>query len=275
MQLLLSISTLSLELPRALQPRPEARLGQQAAVLVHPVQRREVWSGAPWCTRVLKLPQSPIPTHAATPPPSSSPTTPAMAGPAPPSIAGRDVIDAAVGDAATGPTRPGWYSQPCFMGIGATWFQAGVGEARKGAWGRGAGHATSPDVEQCTPPPRPPDEAGRGPVLGSMVYGSVYAPLADKDAVASKCGEEAGGRGVAAQSHPTPTLPPHHPPFALPRKFADSKALTEAVREALFESITADARLGARVHALGPAAISAAMLGRCGVGGGILGLGVR
>ena len=77
------------------------------------------------------------------------------------------------------------------------------------------------------------DEAGRGPVLGSMVYGAALAPLADKDALA-------GGR------------------------FADSKVLTEAAREAAHAALVADPRLAWRVAALSGAAISAGMLGRGG-----------
>jgi ribonuclease H2 subunit A len=66
-----------------------------------------------------------------------------------------------------------------------------------------------------------------------MVYGAALAPLADKDALA-------GGR------------------------FADSKVLTEAAREAAHSALLADARLAWRVSALSGRAISAAMLGRGG-----------
>ncbi len=66
-----------------------------------------------------------------------------------------------------------------------------------------------------------------------MVYGAAIAPLADKDALA-------GGR------------------------FADSKMLTEAAREAAWAALMGDPRLAWRVSALSGAAISAAMLGRGG-----------
>ena len=64
-----------------------------------------------------------------------------------------------------------------------------------------------------------------------MVYAAAFAPAADADAVARM-------------------------------SFADSKALTEAVRDALFADIAACARLASRVESLSAAAISGAMLGR-------------
>lgn len=69
---------------------------------------------------------------------------------------------------------PDWASEPCIMGI---------------------------------------DEAGRGPVLGPMVYGCLYCSASYQETLA--------------------TL-----------KFADSKTLKEEKREELFESLKADASLG-------------------------------
>ncbi|KAJ1974088.1 hypothetical protein H4R35_003782 [Dimargaris xerosporica] len=78
------------------------------------------------------------------------------------------------------------------------------------------------------------DEAGRGPVLGPMVYGICYCPLEAKDTVA-----RAG--------------------------FDDSKALTEAKRDQLFDDLQTEAlchTVGWAVTALSPQDISSAMLRR-------------
>lgn len=63
-----------------------------------------------------------------------------------------------------------------------------------------------------------------------MVYGAAFAPLADKEAVASMA-------------------------------FADSKALTEAARDRLLADIRAADRVGWRLETLSAASISGAMLG--------------
>lgn len=76
------------------------------------------------------------------------------------------------------------------------------------------------------------DEAGRGPVLGPMVYGTCFSPLTIKKEV-----EEIG--------------------------FADSKTLTEEQREDLFKKIAdASDRIGWIVDVLSPNFISNAMLRR-------------
>lgn len=75
------------------------------------------------------------------------------------------------------------------------------------------------------------DEAGRGPVLGPMVYGCLYCPLSYQDNLA--------------------TL-----------KFADSKTLKEEKREELFENIKADASIGWEVDVIDPRELSAKMLKR-------------
>ncbi|KAI8469527.1 MAG: ribonuclease H-like domain-containing protein [Monoraphidium minutum] len=87
------------------------------------------------------------------------------------------------------------------------------------------------------------DEAGRGPVLGPMVYACVVAPLSYKEELAKKA-------------------------------YADSKTLTEAQRESLFaqvasderlvyrHDVASDERLVYRHDVLGAALISAQMLGR-------------
>ncbi|KAK3233442.1 hypothetical protein CYMTET_56262 [Cymbomonas tetramitiformis] len=73
------------------------------------------------------------------------------------------------------------------------------------------------------------DEAGRGPVLGDMVYGSAFCRVADKEYLAQQ-------------------------------KYADSKTLTEDKRERLFELLKADDKMGWNVDVITPATLSAKML---------------
>lgn len=74
------------------------------------------------------------------------------------------------------------------------------------------------------------DEAGRGPVLGPMVYGAAWAPVEDKDAALA---------GVD-----------------------DSKKLAEGERDRLFEVLERAPRVGFRVESLSASHISRAMLGK-------------
>ncbi len=74
------------------------------------------------------------------------------------------------------------------------------------------------------------DEAGRGPVLGPMVYGAAWAPLEDKDSAL---------QGVD-----------------------DSKKLAEGERDRLFEVLERAPRVGFRVESLSASHISRAMLGK-------------
>ena len=104
-----------------------------------------------------------------------------------------------------------------------------VGE--RGGGRRAARSDARPDQSKCSLSLPPTDEAGRGPVLGPMVYASALAPASDEAAVARM-------------------------------SFADSKALTETIREALFIDILAHPRLSHRVESLSAPSISAAMLGR-------------
>ncbi|KAI5440068.1 Cleavage stimulation factor subunit 50 [Lathyrus oleraceus] len=85
---------------------------------------------------------------------------------------------------------PEWASEPCIMGI---------------------------------------DEAGRGPVLGPMVYGCLYCPLSYKKTLA--------------------TL-----------SFADSKTLKEEKREELFEALKGNDSIGWAVDVIDPKELSAKML---------------
>ncbi|KAK1409707.1 hypothetical protein QVD17_36236 [Tagetes erecta] len=73
------------------------------------------------------------------------------------------------------------------------------------------------------------DEAGRGPVLGPMVYGCLYCPISYKKTLS--------------------TL-----------EFADSKTLKEEKREELFESLKTDATIGWAVDVIDPRVLSAKML---------------
>ncbi|KAJ1967434.1 hypothetical protein IWQ62_001865 [Dispira parvispora] len=79
------------------------------------------------------------------------------------------------------------------------------------------------------------DEAGRGPVLGPMVYGICYCPVAERERVASL-------------------------------GFADSKALTETQRDQLFDRLNQSdqgkASVGWAVRVLSPQDLSQAMLRR-------------
>ncbi|KAF3321799.1 ribonuclease H2 subunit A isoform X1 [Carex littledalei] len=87
---------------------------------------------------------------------------------------------------------PQWASEPCIMGI---------------------------------------DEAGRGPVLGPMVYGCLYCALSYQKTLASL-------------------------------NFADSKTLKEEKREELFENLKSDPSLGWEVDIIDPRDLSAKMLQR-------------
>lgn len=76
------------------------------------------------------------------------------------------------------------------------------------------------------------DEAGRGPVLGPMVYGICFSPVADKQQFTDL-------------------------------KFADSKTLSEEQRESIFEKMNESLHmLGWIVEILSPAYISSSMLQR-------------
>lgn len=88
--------------------------------------------------------------------------------------------------------KPAWYSQPCLLGV---------------------------------------DEAGRGPVLGPMVYGAAFCALSNAPALAKAA-------------------------------YADSKTLTEEKREALFEQLQRDPQMGWMTDTISAAELSAKMLRR-------------
>lgn len=75
------------------------------------------------------------------------------------------------------------------------------------------------------------DEAGRGPVLGPMVYGCAYCTASDLPRIAKL-------------------------------EFADSKTLNEAKREEFYKKICEDERMGWAVDAIQPEDLSAQMLSR-------------
>ena len=75
------------------------------------------------------------------------------------------------------------------------------------------------------------DEAGRGPVLGAMTFGTCYWSIADDDAI------------EASQ-----------------KEIDDSKQLTDEKRSKLFDRIAADERMGWAVEVVSAARISAEML---------------
>ncbi|PIA28207.1 hypothetical protein AQUCO_07200093v1 [Aquilegia coerulea] len=95
-----------------------------------------------------------------------------------------------MGSEAAPPSLPEWTSEPCMMGI---------------------------------------DEAGRGPVLGPMVYGCLYCSISYKDTLSSL-------------------------------KFADSKTLKEEKREELFENLKSNVSIGWAVDIIDPRELSAKML---------------
>ncbi|KAJ3671366.1 hypothetical protein LUZ60_007445 [Juncus effusus] len=75
------------------------------------------------------------------------------------------------------------------------------------------------------------DEAGRGPVLGPMVYGCLYCAISYQKTLASL-------------------------------SFADSKTLKEEKREELFENLKSDPSIGWEVDVIDPRELSAQMLKR-------------
>ena len=75
------------------------------------------------------------------------------------------------------------------------------------------------------------DEAGRGPVLGPLVYGAAFCAVSNAAALAKAA-------------------------------YADSKTLTEEKREVLFEKLKADGAMGWMVDSISAAELSAKMLRR-------------
>jgi hypothetical protein len=76
------------------------------------------------------------------------------------------------------------------------------------------------------------DEAGRGPVLGPMVYGAAFCAVSNKERLAKAA-------------------------------YADSKTLTEEKRESLFAQLKADATMGWVVDSISAHALSTKMLRKC------------
>lgn len=107
------------------------------------------------------------------------------------------------------------------------------------------------------------DEAGRGPVLGPMVYAAAFCEASDEAAMRDMC--------AILTHHASRCRPIHctsgvlaHSLFGLCRAFADSKTLNDEQREGLFVSVRGDDRLGYAIESVSAAHISAHMLRRCG-----------
>jgi ribonuclease H2 subunit A len=88
-----------------------------------------------------------------------------------------------------------------------------------------------PDLDKSLPWELGIDEAGRGPVLGPMIYGVAIGLVSDRDALKEK-------------------------------KFDDSKALTETQREAMYSQIQVDSDLGYMTRILSAELICGGMLGK-------------
>ena len=97
------------------------------------------------------------------------------------------------------------------------------------------------------------DEAGRGPVLGPMVYAALFCPL-DKEKQLKEM--ECAGR-VSWISHFNSSQPNH---FCFVQ-IEDSKSLSEKDREKIFEKINSENKFcGYGIKILSPNTISTSML---------------
>ena len=125
------------------------------------------------------------------------------------------------------------------------------------------------------------DEAGRGPVLGPMVYGCAYCPLTMKHALTERYIPPSAMAALrrcpvfclqvlllmATRQkclQPRPSM--QHAgdrTNANCRSFADSKTLNEEKRDSLFQEIAEDTALGTAVDVLDACILSAQMLARC------------
>ena len=105
------------------------------------------------------------------------------------------------------------------------------------------------------------DEAGRGPVLGAMVYACAFAPIVYKDQLAKQYAISLNYSWWAALQLRQCFCTRIQPACAC-RAYADSKTLSEDRRKTLFQDIELDTQISFVYDTLTAADISVNMLSR-------------